>query len=125
MGEKEIMYVYNDIYFEEDLSEVISSLVDDGFNMEEVIGYKIDIAEKEPVLHKNFDIESFMDMVDNNFHYERYDENGDISANLRKVFEKHIDFKALTEELEKVVLYYPNGKKHIITDEDYNNYKGL
>lgn len=116
MEEKDIMYVYNDIYFEKDLQEVISNLISDGLEMEEVIGYKLDVAEKEPVLHKDFDIRSLMEMLDNNFRDDRYDEEGSISDTLRKVFEKHIDFKALTTELENVVLYYPNGKTYIITD---------
>lgn len=122
MENRDIMYVYNDICFESELGEVINALVEDDLEKEDIIGYVLDVAEKQPVLYKNFDIRSLMQMLENNFADDRYDENGDIADRLQRVFLKHIDFENLTKELEEVCLYYPEGKEYTITEEDWNDF---
>jgi len=123
MEKEEFMYVHNDIYYESDLSEVINYLVEtDQLKKEDIIGYKVDIAEKEPVMYKNFDIDYLMDIIDGNFGDDRYDEDGDVSDNIRNVFKKHVNFEELKKDLEKICLFYQNGKSHTITEDDWNNY---
>lgn len=122
MENRDIMYVWDDTNFESELGEVINTLIEEELEKEDIIGYVLDVAEKQPVLYKNFDIRSLMQMLENNFADDRYDENGDIADKLQKVFLKHIDFENLTKELEEVCLYYPEGEEHTITEEDYNDY---
>ena len=121
MENKDIMYVWDDTNFESDLGEVINTLIEDDLEKEDIVGYVLDVAEKQPVLYKNFDIRSLMQVIQNNFEDDRYDEGGSIADTLKEVFLKHIDFENLTKELEEVCLYYPEGKEYIITEEDYNN----
>lgn len=123
MENKDIMYLYNDHYFESDLWQVIDNLINiEELTKEQIIGFKLDIGEKEPVLYKDFDLNYLMEVIGSSFSDERYDEEGNIGDTLRAVFAKHIDFKSLTEDLEKVCLYYPNGKEYEITEEDWNDY---
>lgn len=122
MENRDIMYVWDDTNFESELGEVINTLIEEELEKEDIIGYVLDVAEKQPVLYKNFDIRSLMQMLENNFADDRYDEDGDIADKLQKVFLKHIDFENLTKDLEEVCLYYPEGEEYTITEEDYNDY---
>lgn len=115
------MYVYNDTQFGSELGEVIDSLVEDGLEKENIVGYKLDIAERRPVLGKNFDIKSLMGMIDDVYGDEHYDEAWDVSEKLSRVFKKHIDFEALSKDLEEVYLYYPEGEEYAITEQDYED----
>ena len=122
MENRDIMYVWDDTNFETGVSEVIEAMIWQDMEKDDIIGYVLDIAEKQPVLYKNFDIRSLMQVIENNFADDRYDENGDVADKLQKVFLKHIDFENLTKELEDVYLYYPEGEEYTITEEDWNDF---
>lgn len=122
MENRDIMYVWEDTDFEEDISEIIACMVWREMEKEDIVGYVLDVAERQPVLYKNFDMRSLMEMVDSVYADDRYDENGDISDTLQKVFLKYIDFEGLTKDLEKVCLYYPQGEEYTITEQDWEDY---
>lgn len=123
MENRDIMYVYNDTNFEIDINEIICALIErEELSKEEIIGYKLDIAEKEPILYKDFDLSYLMEIIDGQFGDDRYDENGYVSDRIAEVFKKHINFKTLQEELNETCLYYVGNETYTITEEDYNNY---
>jgi len=122
MEKLDVMYVYDDDRFVDSICDVIEALKEEDIEDEDIVGYKVDIAEREPVMYKDFNLMSIMEMVDSYYGDDRYDEDGTISEKLEEIFKKHIDFEALNKDLEEVCLYYPNGKTHTITQEDLNYY---
>ena len=99
--------------------ECIHYMIEDDTPKEHIVGYKLIILKLEPVLYKDFDLSYLMEIIDNQFGDDRYDEDGSISETLEKVFKKHIDFKTLNKDLEKVSLFYDSGEYYTITEEDY------
>ena len=120
MRSRNIMYAFNDYYFESEIEEVVGNLYEVGeLPKEDIISYKVDVCEHEPVITSTIDIEYLMEWVFDKWGEERYDENHSAEDRIQAVFEKHINFQAINEELEKIKLYYPSGETYIITEEDY------
>lgn len=61
-----------------------------------------------------------MDWIFDRINEERDDENGSAGERLVKILEKHIDFKAIQEEMPK--LYYATKVKFEITKQDLLDY---
>lgn len=117
---RDIMYVYQDIYFENEVYKVIEALFNDGLLKDEIIGYKLDIAEKEPIIKKEITVNFFMDFIDSYFGDDRYDEEGEYAPKkLEKIFKENIDFDKLNAALKEECMYYPSGETYVIDEEDW------
>ena len=123
MKNRDIMYVYNDIYFESDVYEVIEALFNDELTKEQIIGYKLDVAEKEPIIKKTLNSDFFMEHLDNYFGEDRYDEDSEYAPKkLKVILERNINFEKLNAELKEECMYYPKGETYVIDEEDFNGW---
>jgi len=121
MKNRDIMYVYHDIYFESDVYEVIEALFNDDLRKEEIVGYKLDVAEKEPIIYKEVTADFLMELIDSAYGDDRYDEEGEYAPKkIKAVLEKEIDFTKLNAALKQECMYYPKGETYVITEEDFN-----
>jgi hypothetical protein len=105
------MYIYDDDRFEKDLYEVINYLIEvDELEKEDIIGYKLDIAEKEQAIDEK--TISKMEEILHNRCEERYDSGTYLEDRIQEIFDK----------LKTIEMYYPSGETYTITEEDYNDY---
>lgn len=110
MENRDIMYVWDDTNFESELGEVINYLIDtEELEKEDIIGYKLDIAEKEQAIDEKT-ISKMQDILHNRCE-DRYDSGDYLEDKIREVFDK----------LKAIEMYYPSGENYIITEEDYND----
>ena len=108
MENRDIMYVWDNTNFESELGEVINALIEDELEKEDIIGYVLDIAEKEQAIDDDAIYE--MEGVLQNRCEDRFDENEYLENKLKKIFDQFRDIK----------MYYPSGETYTITEEDYN-----
>lgn len=86
-------------------------------NLPEDWSVKIELTDLEPVhTFGEKDVDRLLD----NIYEDRLTEDGDELGPIRNALIKYIDFEKINAEVPN--LYYPNGKKEIITKQDLLEY---
>ena len=122
MMKLEKLYMYNEYTSEGDLLELIAHLYFVvGYEKEELIGMKLDVAYPEPIIDQKITKHDIFDWLNYKFE-ERWDEEGKKLDEVVKIFEKHLHYDDLNEELKKIELYYPR-ETYTITEQDFKEFE--